>query len=423
MLAFGVGTLPNLLALGTLARRGRGLLDATVLRCVAAAILIAFGLLGLWRVDFADGAVTPGPFCVGPWQFSAGRSHGVSLMKALQKTGPAFGLELRDVAEPESPARDQVIVEVSATGLCGTDVHIYEWTAGYEAMTKAMPVTLGHEFSGVIAAAGPGVHGLAIGALVAVRPSVVCGHCAACVAGNAEACTNRSGIGVTRDGGLAKLVSVPAENCIVVPEGMDAHVVALTEPMTVSAEAVTTGEVRKGDRVLVLGPGNIGQGVALFAREAGAAQVVIAGKDDALRLGVLRRMGFPHTVDLGERTLVGALAAYLTAGKFDVVIEATGSPEVAQQGLDVLRKRGILVVCGIHPKPASVNLTRLVRDHQQIRGSYRAPVAAWSRVISFLSTHAELVGHMISHRVPLERALDGFELARKKAASKVLIVP
>ena len=344
-------------------------------------------------------------------------------MKALQKVHPAFGLELRDVAQPPSPAPGEVIVEVLATGLCGTDVHIYEWTSGYEAMTKAMPVTLGHEFSGTIAAVGAGVQGIEVGALVAVRPSVVCGRCQACLAGNADACTNRRGIGVTRDGGLAKLVSVPAENCIVVPEGLDADVVALTEPMTVSAEAVNTGEVRKGDRVLVLGPGNIGQGVALFAREAGAAQVVIVGKDDALRLDVLRRMGFADTVDLGERTLVDALATYLSQGKFDVVIEATGAPAVVQQGLDVLRKRGIFVICGIHPTPVSVNLTRLVRDQQQIRGSYRAPLTTWSRVIDFMSKHAELVRQMITHKVPLERVLDGFELARNKAASKVLIVP
>jgi threonine 3-dehydrogenase len=344
-------------------------------------------------------------------------------MKALQKTRPAFGLELRDIAQPELPGPGEVIVEVKATGLCGTDLHIYEWTPGYEAMTKAMPVTLGHEFSGTIAAVGLGVQGMQIGALVAVRPSVVCGRCPACIAGNGDTCTTRKGIGVTRDGGLAKLVSVPAQNCIVVPAGLDADIVALTEPMTVSAEAVNTGEVRNGDRVLVLGPGNIGQGVALFAREAGAAQVVIVGKDDALRLDVLRRMGFSDTVDLGERTLADALASYLARGKFDVVIEATGVPAVVQQGLDVLRKRGILVACGIHPQPVSVNLTRLVRDQQQIRGSYRAPLTMWSRVIAYLCQHAELVRHMITHKVPLERALDGFELARSKAASKVLIVP
>lgn len=343
-------------------------------------------------------------------------------MKALQKTRPAFGLELRDLPAPESPGPGEVVVAVGATGVCGTDVHIYEWTPGYEIMTKAMPVTLGHEFAGTVAAVGPGVKGIAAGALVAVRPSIVCGRCAACVAGNGDACTQRVGMGVTRNGGLQPLVIAPAENCVVVPGALDAEIAALTEPMTVCAEAVDTGDVRTGDRVLVLGPGNIGQGVALFARAAGAAEVVIAGKDDAPRLECLRRWGFDGTVDVGDRRLEEALAPYLAQGKFDVVLEATGVPAIVQQGLNVLRKRGVLVVVGIHPEPVSVNLTRLVRDHQQIRGSYRAPAATWPRVLRFVGENVELVRQMISHRLPLEQAIEGLELSRSKVATKVMIV-
>lgn len=343
-------------------------------------------------------------------------------MQALQKTRPAFGLELRDLPSPGAPGPGEVLVAVGATGVCGTDVHIYEWTPGYEAMTKAMPVTLGHEFAGTVAAVGPGVEAIATGALVAVRPSIVCGRCAACIAGNSDACTHRIGLGVTRNGGLQPLVSAPAENCVVVPAALDVEIAALTEPMTVCAEAVDTGGVRAGDRVLVLGPGNIGQGVALFARAAGAAEVVIAGKDDAPRLESLQRMGFTETVDAGGRTLEEALEPHLARGKFDVVVEATGVPPVVQQGLNVLRKRGVLVVVGIHAQPASVNLARLVRDHQQIRGSYRAPVATWPRVLRFLAENVDLVRQMISHRLPLARAIEGLELSRSKAASKVLIV-
>jgi threonine dehydrogenase-like Zn-dependent dehydrogenase len=343
-------------------------------------------------------------------------------MKALQKTRPAFGLELRELPAPDSPGPGEVLVAVGATGVCGTDVHIYEWTPGYEAMAKAMPVTLGHEFAGTVAAIGPGVEGIAAGALVAVRPSIVCGRCAACAAGDSDGCANRVGLGVTRNGGLQPLVLAPAENCVAVPAALDVEIAALAEPMTVCAEAVDTGGVGAGDRVLVLGPGNVGQGVALFARAAGAAEVVIVGKHDAPRLGCLRAMGFDDTVDVGDRTLEEALAPYLAQGKFDVVIEATGAPAIVQQGLNVLRKRGVLVVVGIHPGPVGINLTRLVRDHQQIRGSYRAPLATWPRVIRFLAGNARLARAMISHMLPLARAIEGLELSRTKAASKVLIV-
>jgi threonine 3-dehydrogenase len=344
-------------------------------------------------------------------------------VKVLQKTRPSFGVEFRDVPPLAAPHTGEVLVAVRAACVCGSDLHIYEWTPGYGFMSAAMPVTLGHEFSGTVVSVGPGIGHLTVGALVAVRPSVVCGRCAACLRGDADQCTQRKGIGVTRDGAFASHVSVPAENCIVAPPGLDAELVAMTEPMTVSAEAVDTGEVGQGDRVLVLGPGNIGQGIALFSRAAGAAEVVIAGKDDAPRLACLRQMGFADTVDIGERTLEDALAPYLARGKFDVVIEATGVPPVVQQALNVLRKRGILVICGIHPRPVGIDLTRLVREHQQIRGSYRAPAATWTRVLDFLRDHADLARQMITHRMPLDQALEGLELARNKVASKVVIVP
>jgi len=343
-------------------------------------------------------------------------------MKALQKIEPAFGLHFRDVQQPTAPAPGEVIVAVGATGVCGTDVHIYEWTGGYDSMTKAMPVTLGHEFAGTIAAVGGGVTALREGTKVAVRPSVVCGQCANCRAGLSDLCTQRRGIGVTRDGALASHVRVPVENCIAVPDALPLELAALTEPMTVCAEAVDNAALRTGERVLILGPGNIGQGAALFARAAGA-EVVVVGKDDGPRLAALRRMGFDDVVDLGERPLEEALATHLARGRFDAVIEATGVPPVVQQGLDVLKKRGIFVAVGIQPKPVTINLTKLVREHQQIRGSYRSPVPTWRRVVDFLSANATLAREMISHRLPLERAIEGLELSRTKAASKVVIVP
>jgi threonine 3-dehydrogenase len=332
-------------------------------------------------------------------------------------------VELCDVAVPAAPAADEVIVAVGAAGLCGTDVHIYEWTPGYESMAGAMPVTLGHEFAGTIAATGSAVRDLPSGSIVAVRPSVTCGRCAACHAGREDDCTQRSGLGVTRNGGLARYACVPARNCVPVPADVDVHLAALTEPMTVAAEVVDTGGVQPGDRVLVLGPGNIGQGAALFAREAGAAHVVVVGRDDGPRLGVLRKMGFADTVDTADAGLEQALAAYLASGKFDVVIEATGVPSVVQAGLDVLRKHGVLVIAGIHPTPVTFDATRLVRAHQQIRGSYRAPLATWNRVIDFVRRERETMRHMITHTLPLAQALEAFELARTRSASKVLIAP
>jgi threonine 3-dehydrogenase len=343
-------------------------------------------------------------------------------MKSLRKPAPGPGLELHE-SEPPAPGTGEVLIRVKAAGVCGTDLHIDEWTPSYHFMTRALPVTIGHEFSGEVASWGEGVTDLAPGQLVTVRPSVVCGQCVACLARDFDACTTRQGIGVMRHGAFADWVVVPARNCVPVPAGMDPLVAALAEPLSVSLEAVRAGGVKAGDRVLVLGPGNIGQGIALFAREAGAAQVVVVGHGDAPRMAVLRRLGFDDLVDVADIGLEQGLAPYLEAGQFDVVIEATGASAVVAPAMQALKSHGVLVITGIHAAPVAIDLTALVRRHQTLRGSYRSPESAWPDVVAFMGRHQALLRHMITHRVPLSRAGEGFALARNRTATKVMLQP
>ncbi len=342
-------------------------------------------------------------------------------MLALQKVRPGSGIELRHLPEISEILPEEVLIRTAATGICGTDLHIAEWTPGYESMQSAMPVTLGHELSGTIVSTGAAVDSRFVGTRVTVRPSVVCGKCDACGTKDEENCTGRRGIGIGRNGAFASHVAVPFANCVALPEGLDFEIAALTEPMTVCAEAVDTGEVKKGDRVLVLGPGFIGQGIALFCEAAGASEVVICGHNDAARLKTLNDLGFANTVDTAGTTLSEALRRFLERGKFDVVIEATGAPQVVPEALACLKKRGILVIAGIHPRPVEIDLTQLVRNHQQVRGSYRSPVATWHRVLDYLAANQDRVRGLITHRFDLANAEKGFALALGKAASKVVI--
>ncbi len=344
-------------------------------------------------------------------------------MQSLRKLSLGPGLTLQDVDTPAAPGAGEVLLRVKSTGVCGTDLHIDEWTPSYHFVAASLPVTVGHEFSGEVVACGPGVEGLPLRQLVAVRPSVVCGRCEACLAQQPDACVTRRGIGVTRDGGFAPWVLVPARNCVVIPAGVDAEIAALTEPLTVSHEAVRTGGVQRGDRVLVLGPGNIGQGIALFARHAGARQVVVAGQGDAARLAVLRRMGFDDLIDFAGQGMEQGLAPYLSQGQFDVVIEATGAAAVIAPALRALKTHGVLVITGIHAAPVAIDLTALVRQHQQIRGSYRAPEKAWPEVVDFMRSQQDTLRHMITHRLPLSQAREGFALARSRTATKVMVQP
>ncbi|SMG49762.1 zinc-dependent alcohol dehydrogenase [Paraburkholderia susongensis] len=342
-------------------------------------------------------------------------------MQALRKTTPEFGLKLCEVAQPASPAAGEVIVDVAAAGICGSDVHIYDWSGGYDFLKKAFPVTIGHEFAGKIAELGADVGALRVGQPVVVIPSVECGACAACVAGRLDECRDRRGIGMLRDGGFARYVSVPAMNCLPLPDTMDLGIAALCEPLSIAMSAIKAAAVAAGDTVLVMGPGTIGQGIGLLAKARGA-KVVVAGYDDEDRLRNVNALGIDATLDLKTRPLSDALTLAGVA-EFDIVIEATGVPSTVQAGLDLLRPSGVLVICGIHGAPVSFDAAKLVRNRHQIRGTYRASRATWGEVRDFVVAHQAELAPMVTHRLPLTSAIEGFEMARNKIGSKILLMP
>ncbi len=343
-------------------------------------------------------------------------------MLALRKLKPGPGLDATDVPEPSSPGPGEVLVRVESVGVCGSDVHIYEWTDGYDFMAPHLPATLGHEFAGRVSVAGPDA-GIAEGARVAVVPTVFCGTCPSCRGGAAQMCTNRRAIGLTRNGGFARLVCVPASNLLMLPEAIDTELGALIEPLSVAADAVLIGDVTLGDTVLVLGPGTIGQGIALMAKAAGAGRIIVAGRADAPRFDVLRKLGFGDVVDVAEGPLAEQVLALTGGTPVDVVLEATGHPPSIIDGLSVLKKGGVLVVAGIHPGPLTLPLTVFVRNRHQLRASHSTERRTWDRVVSLMARDPESFRPMITHRLPLERGIEGFELARQRVASKVMLRP
>ena len=339
-------------------------------------------------------------------------------MQALQKTRAAAGLELVDVPRPSvEPSSDDVLVQVLATGICGSDLHVDDWTPSYAFMAPSLPVTIGHEFVGV-ARSGP-----LAGQRVVVRPSVTCGVCAACAQGRHDACERRRGIGMTRDGAFAPWVRVPLRNCVPVPAGLSDEMAALAEPLTISMQALRIAGDVAGLRVLVMGPGTIGQGIAALARRAGASQVVVSGFDDAARFNALRTMGFDALVDVQAQSLAEGARAYTDGAPFDIVFEATGVPETITEALALLRRNGIVVVTGIHARPLALDLTPLVRNQQQLRGSFRPPESDWPLALSLLAEMDAVLRPMVSHVLPLSQAREGFALAHGKQASKVLLCP
>lgn len=343
-------------------------------------------------------------------------------MLALRKTAPEFGLDIQEIAAPDVPGPDDLLVEVAAAGICGSDLHVYEWSRGYEFMADRLPTTLGHEFAGRVLAIGGNVADFKPGDAVTVWPTVACGTCLSCAAGRPQECGGRRIIGLHVDGAFAERVIVPAGNCFRLPRDLPLDVAALAEPLCIAINAVEVAEVRPGDSVLVLGPGPIGLAVAWLAQDAGCDPVVLAGLNDPARLHCARRMGIRHRVELAQDSL--DMAVQRICGRpVDRVIEATGVARSIPDGLAVLRPGGILVVAGIHSEMLELDLTCFVREKKQLRAAHDATRAAWDRAVALLAAHGDALAQMISHKLPLERALEGFELARRKEAVKVLLVP
>lgn len=343
-------------------------------------------------------------------------------MQALRKPGAEPGLELVEVAEPGAPAAGEVLIAVEAVGICGSDVHVFEWTSGYEWMRAALPVTLGHEFAGRVVAVGEGVSEPVPGDPVTVQPTASCGVCAACLKDSADLCTAKRTLGLTRDGAFAPLVTAPAASCFRLPPGVDAELGALAEPLCVAAHALEVGGLRLGHSVVVLGAGTIGQAIAFLAKRAGAAPVILAGLDDAPRLAAAQDLGIEHTVDLAEEDLAAAVGR-IAGGKVEMVLEATGVPASIRDGLAILQRRGVLVTTGIHAEPVAFDLTGLVRSQHQLRGSHASTRRDFETVVRLLGEEGDRLRAMITHRLPLADGIRGFELARQRSALKVMLRP
>lgn len=340
-----------------------------------------------------------------------------STMKALRKIQAAAGMALVEVPVPATPVAGEVLVRVRMAGICGSDLHVDDWTRSYHFIEPRLPVTLGHEFVGVVAS------GSRTGERVVVRPSVTCGRCPACVQSEFDACEHRLGIGMTRDGAFAPWVQVPERNCVPVPDGLSDEVASLVEPFSIAMQALRQSGPLAGRHVLVMGPGTIGQAVAVLARRAGAATVVVSGYQDTVRLQTLREMGFEHLVDVAQQPLDTWLQAHLPEVALDVVIEATGVPETIRDALPLLQRNGRVVVTGIHDRPLNLDLTPFVRRQLQLVGSFRPPEADWERVLALMLEVGDDIRPMVSHVLPLTQAQAGFALARHKQANKVLLVP
>lgn len=336
-------------------------------------------------------------------------------MKAVVKAFPKPGIEVREVPPP-SVEPGWALIRMRACGICGSDVHIFKWTLGYNFMTPYMPVVLGHEFSGVVEEVGEEPTDLEAGERVFAGPSQIY------MPRRTRKYPRFEGYsyGPIAPGGMAEYVLVPTDKLWRLPDGLSFEVGAMIEPLQVAMQAVSTSEILPGENAVVLGPGPIGLLTLLSLKGAGVSVYVTGKATDRNRLKLAMCLGAEATINVDENDPVTEVERLTGGAGVDVVFEATGVPTTIQQGLDMVKRRGKVVAIGIHPGPASINMLDLVRSAKQIVGSYSGSNSLWARVLALLRGGVIDLEPLVSHRLPLSEAERGFELCVRKDCMKVL---
>ncbi|HEY5467029.1 MAG TPA: alcohol dehydrogenase catalytic domain-containing protein [Clostridia bacterium] len=343
--------------------------------------------------------------------------------------GRLFGQEdLRIVSMPIPETGEQeLLIRVKAAAVCGTDLRMIK--QGVAGMSESHPLTLGHEFSGIIERVGPATGGTyQVGQRVAVAPNFGCGTCDFCVSGQGHMCPDYQAFGINLDGAFAEFVRVPAKavlqgNVTPIADNVPFAVAALNEPLSCVYNGFERNHVRQGDTVLIIGAGAIGIMHAMLARMAGAAKVVINDLSD-------QRLEIVHAIDPGILTVNGQadLAEYTrmtTVGKgFDVIVTAAPVPQIQQDSLKLAAVNGRICFFGGLPRDREnvVLNTNLIHYKQLIvSGTTRANLRQYRQTLDFIAAGLVQVDRLITNRGDISMLPDFIKEARLANGLKYVV--
>ncbi len=338
-------------------------------------------------------------------------------MKALVKKEAKPGLWLQEVPEPKIGIND-VLIRVDRTGICGTDLHIYNWDAWARA-TIPVPMVVGHEFVGDVVAVGANVADFHPGEVVSAEGHVVCGRCRNCLAGRRHLCKDTQGIGVNRAGAFAEYVAVPMTNVWHHPPGIDREVAAIFDPFGNAVHTALSFDVL-GEDVLITGAGPIGIMAAAVVRHAGARFVVITDANE-YRLELARKMGVTVALNIREGSLHDLQRKLGMKEGFDVGLEMSGNPAALRDLLDNLCHGGKIAMLGIPSQPIAIDWHKVVFNMLTIRGIYgREMYETWYKMTVMLESGLD-IRSVITHRFHYTEFEKGFEAMQGGQSGKVIL--
>ncbi len=338
-------------------------------------------------------------------------------MKALAKSRSERGLWLQDVPEPEIGIND-VKIRVLLTGICGTDLHIYQWD-DWAKKTIPVPLVIGHEFVGEIAAVGSNVADFRVGELVSGEGHVICGRCRNCLAGRRHLCAHTKGVGVNRPGCFAEFIVLPMSNIWKHNPKINPEIAAIFDPFGNAVHTALSFPVL-GEDVLITGAGPIGLMAAPVVRHAGARHVVISDLNP-YRLALAEKMGVTMAVDPRKTPLKEVQKQLGMQEGFDVGLEMSGSPAAFREMLANMSHGAKIAMLGIPASEMAIDWHNVIFNMLTIKGVYgREMYETWYKMTVMLESGLD-ISPVITHRFSWREYEQGFAAMETGNAAKVIL--
>ena len=341
----------------------------------------------------------------------------MATMKALVKSKAEIGLWLEDVPVPAIGIND-VLIEILRTGICGTDLHIYDWDA-WAQKTIPVPMVVGHEFVGRIVELGSNVHDFRLGDFVSGEGHVVCGRCRNCLAGRRHLCKDTKGVGVNRSGAFAEYLSLPMTNVWHHEGDIARDVQSIFDPLGNAVHTALQFPVL-GEDVLITGAGPIGVMAVKVVKHAGARNVVITDVNP-YRLELAKKMGATLAVDVRNRDLASVQKELGMKEGFDVGLEMSGNPIAFRDMLANMCHGGKIAMLGIPNKELAIDWNIVIFNMLTIKGIYgREMYETWYKMSVLVGSGLD-ISPVITHRFHYTEFEKGFEAMHSGQSGKVIL--
>ena len=338
-------------------------------------------------------------------------------MKALVKSSKERGIWIENIPEPECNTND-VKIKITHTSICGTDLHIYKWDE-WAQKTLATPLTIGHEFCGIIEEIGPGVTHYKPGQRVSGEGHITCGNCRNCRAGKRHLCQKTNGVGIHKDGAFAEYLIIPESNIWPIHNDIPSDIAAFFDPFGNAVHASLSYEM-VGEDVLITGAGPIGLMATAICKFVGARNVVITDIND-YRLGLAKEMGATKAINVSKHSITEFYSQLNMTSGFDVGLEMSGNPEAFRSMLGHMFHGGKVALLGLLPDSTRIDWDDIIFKGLKVKGIYgREMYETWYKMEQMLRSGLD-ISKVLTHKLSVDEYEKAFNIMEAGECGKIVL--